>query len=182
MRQKIVGRKRNREAKCKKRRKKNDKMDQKCAKYKKYCFFLRFERKNFKMQNILRFCFLFFNKKVSFFSILCNHKVYSRRALYTLHNLVFAIQKKLLQKGSFNRCGKNFKRVMRKKVKKWEQCDKWGKRFFCGLEVKILFRCPAEKELFTTKEKENSNKKEKKIERKHGFQFIVYYTSLVCRL
>lgn len=50
---------------------------------------------------------------------------------------------------------------MRERVKKWEDSEKWTKDLWIE-EVKILFRCPAEKELFTMKVKERKKRKRKK--------------------
>lgn len=110
MRQKEVGRKRNREAKCKKRRKndKMDKMDKNCAKYKKvFLFFV--SKKNFKIQKYSSFLFSFLQQKSFFFSQYCAITKCIHNVLYTLHGLVFASKNKILQKSLFNQCGKNIK-------------------------------------------------------------------------
>lgn len=145
-------------------------------------FFSSFQKK---LQNSKYFSFLFsfsFLQQKSFFFIqFCAITKCIHNVLYTLHGLVFAIKKKLLQKGSFNQCGKNFKRPGEEtKVKKWEECDKWAKDFFGGLEVKILFRCPAEKELFTTKEKKQQQERKEERKKTQISIQVVYDTSLVC--
>lgn len=150
--------------------KKNDKMDQKCAKYKKYLF----SSLPKKLQNSKNssFLFSFLQQKKCFFSLqFCAITKCIHNVLYTLHGLVFAIKKqKLLQRGSFNQRGKNFKRVVRKqKSKSGKNVINGQKIFFCGLEVKILFRCPAEKELFTME-----GKKVRKKRKRKKTQFSIY--------
>lgn len=150
------GRKRNREAKCKERRK-NDKNGQKCAKYKKCFFFFAFEEAS-KFKNFL-FFFSSTKKMFSFAITKCIHN-----ALYTLHGLVFAIKKesyfKKVRSISVETTSKTSKEWVRKQKSKSGNNVKSGQKIsFCGSEVKILFRCPAEKELFTTKEKNNSKKR-----------------------
>lgn len=56
------------------------------------------------------------------------------------------------------------------------QSERWPKDLWIEnrYEVRILFCCPAEKELLKTKVKERKTKR--KEERKTDFQFVVYYT------
>lgn len=127
MRQKEVGRKRNREAKCKKRRK-NDKMDKLCKIQKGIFFFV--SKKNFKIQKYSSFLFSFLQQKSFFFSQYCAITKCIHNVLYTLHGLVFASKNKILQKGLFNQCGKNIKGGLVRKQK-----SKSGKNVISGQKI-----------------------------------------------
>lgn len=83
----------------------NAKKEKKMTKWKKMCKIQKVFSSAFqnKIQNskYSSFCFSFFRQKVSFYSILCNHKVCSQRVVHATRFNVCG-KKKLHQKGSIN--------------------------------------------------------------------------------
>lgn len=166
------GRKRNREAKCKKGEKTMTKWREKMCKIQKVCSsaFQKIKIPKFKKFFVL----FFFLQKTKFLFLVC--VVQSHNVLYTLHGFNVCDKKRVTSK-RFNQRWKTtskHKEWWRKKFKKWEECVisgvvvGAGKRFMDvkkQYEVKILFRCPAEKELFTTKDTKKVTRKKRNRKR-----------------